>query len=644
MKRYLTYCRPGLCLLALLASNAEAGIVADLEHHYTFDDPGHLGFDSSGNLRHATPQYSPAWVDDAILGGVLHITGTARLESLSIQPPGGVFTIGFWALRTPDHGSANDGLFSMHDGTSSNRNIGGWVNASDYIWGRVRDLTADRSLPANVRAQMPGDNLWTHLVFVGDGSTYQVIQDGARVGNQVPYTGIQLRDITTLWIGRQGSESWRGYIDDFRVYSRALSDVDISQLIYSIHEKPAGKVDFGSTSNTGDGPVGTVPGFAAFKADEGGANPPRIRGYYASFAADTTAQVTVSGYTQFRDWAAVDGGPHAGLSPILSDSVLRDSPGTMELKLGSLRFGVYEMTTYHHSTEFDGATFDIRLADSVGIDQAIATGLRVSTGTAPDDVTTSTFRFITTGDTVAIRFPTADADSDAHFAVNAFDLNLVHTLYRRETVLAVDFNNRGNSEATNPGVTQAGFSEFLLPGATGGKRSYGDIDVTVSPATGTSLDDRWRSTPTDTGTFTHQELLRDFIIGGSNPAGVGDGLDVLVEGLESDGLYEVTLWSFDTGSTTDRYSNWYANDVLVQEYHFNGSTHPTTDGDYSFSFLAFADATGNLLIEGRRLDTGGLFVFLNALQLTLVVPEPGSWLLVLSAIGWGLLVRRRGKE
>lgn len=635
MKRYVTYCLPCLWIAALLGT-AQAGIVADLEYHYTFDDPNDLGFDSSGHDRHATGHNSPGWVDDPTLGGVLHISGTARLEAEAAKPADGVFTIAFWALRTPDHSTGNDGLFLFHEGNPTTiKTIGGWVNDDDQIWGRIVAPGA-RGLSANDRVRMPGDELWTHLVFHGDGTTYQVIQDGARVGNHVSYTGTQLADITTLWIGRQGSESWRGYLDDFRVYSRALSDVDISQLIYSIHEQPAVKVDFGNTNNTGGGPVGTVPGFAAFKATEGGGNPAHTRSYYAPFAVDETAQVTVGGYTHFRDSAAVNDGPHTGFSPILSDGVVRDSPGTMEMKLDDLRFGIYEITTYHHSTEFAGASFDIRLGDSFGIDRGIAAGLQVSSGTAPAEITSSTFQFVTTGDSVAVRFPTTDADSDTHFALNAFDLNLVHTLYRTETVLALDVNRR-NSPA---GVTQDGFSEFLLPAAAGGTRSYGDIDVTISSPTDGNLSDRLRTTPENTGAFTQQELLRDFIFdGGTN---IDDGMDILIEGLEAEGLYEVTLWSFDTGSTGNRDSLWYANDVLVQEYRFNGSSHPTTNDDYTFSFLAFADMTGDLLISGRRAEAGSPpVVFLNALQLTLVVPEPGSWLLLLSALACGLLVRRR---
>ncbi len=637
MYRFSLCMTVGAVLLAVTAS--PAGIVANLEHHYTFDDPGNLGFDSSGNNRHATPVGSPAWVDDPILGGVVHIPSTARLEALTVQPPDGAFTISMWALRTPDHSGGNDGLFTVHDGDINNKNVAGWVNSSDQIWGRVRDSGGDKGLPANSRARMPGDNLWTHLVFHGDGSTYQVIQDGARVGNAVAYDGASLQSLATLWIGRQGGESWRGYLDDFRVYSRALSDVDISQLIYSIHETPAVKVDFGNSTNNGGGPVGTVPGFVAFKAAEGGSNPPQTRSYYAPFAVGDTARVTVSGYTHFRDYAAVTGGPHADLGPILSDSVLRNSSGTLQLALDDLKPGVYEITTWHHSTQFAGANFDIRLADSFGVNQAIATGLQVSSGAAPADVTTSTFRFSTMGDSVAIRFPTGNAASNTHFALNAFDLNQVHTLYRTDTVLAVDFNHRGTPEASNPGVTQAGFSEFLLPGSAGGTRTFGDLSVTVTSPTGQVIDDRRRGLPTNAGDFTQQELLRDFIFG--NGTSSADGLDVLVAGLEPEGLYEVTLWAFDRESGGGRSSDWYANDVLVQEYFFNRDNLPTTNDDYAFSFLAHADAMGELLLAGRAAGGNNPNVFLNAMQLTMVVPEPGTLLLLALGLPVVLLRRRR---
>lgn len=634
-----------LWLSAMSTLGVRADIVAGLEQHYRFDDPGSLGLDSSANARHATliDSASLVWMEDTILGGVVQVGGGGALQASTAQPPDGVFTIALWASRSSNHTLGNDGLFTMHDGDSANKNIGGWVNGLDQVWGRVRDTTGDKGLSPNNRVRMPGDGLWTHLVFIGDGTTYQVIQDGANVGNKVTYDGTALRDVATLWIGRQGSESWRGCLDDFRVYGRALSDVDISELVFSIQAEPAVKIDFGSSANSGGGHVGTIPGFVAFRATEGGASPPQTRNYYAPFGVNDVAKLTISGYTLFRDSAAIDNGPYQDLSPILADGVLRDSPGTMALTLENLHFGVYELTTYHHATEYAGASFDIRLQDSVGIDQEVSSGLQVTSGTGPPDVTASTFHFVTTGAPVTVGFSTVDADADTHFSLNAFDLRLVNTLYRRETVLAVDFNHRGTPESTNPGVTQAGFGEFLLPAATGGTVTYGDVDVTLTSPTDKVLNDRHRATPTDSGAFTQQELLRDFVFDSGTTT--DDGLDILVGGLEADGLYEVTLWSFDTGSTGSRTSVWYANGILVEEHSFNGSTLPTANDDYAFSFLAYASAAGDLLITGRRAEAGASpVVFINALQLTLVVPEPSIILLSFATLMSLLLARWRQKH
>ncbi len=626
------------CLSVFVSCDVQADIVLNLEQHYTFDDRNNLGFDSTANARHAVliDSASLAWIEDPVLGGVVRLGGAATMEATTVQPTGGKFTIALWALRSSSHTSGNDGLFTMHDGNSANKNIGGWVNGSDQVWGRVRD-TGDKSPSPNNRVRMPGDGLWTHLVFIGDGTTYEVVQDGARVGNAVAYSGVNLRDITTLWIGRQGTESWRGCLDDFRVYSRALSDVDISELVFSVQAEPAVKVDFGSSANSGGGPVGTVPGFVAFKAAEGGANLAQTRSYYAPFAVGDVAEVTISGYTHFRDSAAIDSGEYAESSLLLSDAILRDSPGTMELTLDNLRFGVYELTTHHHSTEYAGASFDIQLQDSIGIDQTVASGLLVTSGTAPTEVTTSTVRFVTTGDSVDVRFATADADTSTRFSLNAFDLKLVNTLYRRETVLAIDFNDRSATEASTPGVTQAGFDEFLLASGAGGVGTYGDIDVTLS-SVGASLDDRRRTTPTNGGDFTQQELLRDFVF--SVGTTTDTGLDILVEGLEPEAIYEVTVWAFDTLSTGDRNALWYANGVLAEDYSFNGSTLPTANDDYAFSFLAYANAAGDLLITGRRAESGTPpVVFINALRLTLVVPEPSTILLSFATL-MSLLLRR----
>lgn len=169
-------------------------------------------------------------------------------------------------------------------------------------------------------------------------------------------------------------------------------------------------------------------------------------------------------------------------------------------------------------------------------------------------------------------------------------------------ILAVDFDERG----TNP-VTQAGFNSFVIDSNVSASaiqtnpttRIYSGIQLTLSNTAPFGYDDRLRSTPVDSGSFTTAGLLRDHIMS-REMTGAG-GLDLTFTGLLPSQAYEVTVWSFDTGSTGARVSNWYANGSLVKSnYTFDGSVLPSSDDDYQFTFNAGSTTGGVLVVSGRR--------------------------------------------
>jgi len=401
-------------------------------------------------------------------------------------------------------------------------------------------------------------------------------------------------------------------------------------------------VDFGSSADEGGGPGGTQPGFAAFEGTENNGTAPEVRSFANSLGVGGTVDVTVSGYTHFRDYAGLAGvSPFFGQNNLLSDMVLRNSNGTMAVTVEDLEPGIYNIKTYHHSTQFGGGTIDLRLSDSAGLDQVVANNVPVTDTTNPASISTQAFQFITTGGAVDVKL-LGGADQE-HSSLNGFELQQRFPV-EMLPVLAIDFNDRG---ATGPSNTQAGFDELVLTDSSGAAGSFGAIDVTLTHSDGGTLDDRRRTQPTNGGGFTQQELLRDFVF--ADGTGAADGLDVLVEGLDSSGIYEVTVWSFDDGSTssTPRTSDWSVNGVLFEDnYGFSGSVDPTSNEDYSFStLLVRPNAAGELLISGRAVGGGNPNVFLNALQVARlsVIPEPTTLLIwwLLAGLGMGLRWRRR---
>jgi hypothetical protein len=417
----------------------------------------------------------------------------------------------------------------------------------------------------------------------------------------------------------------------------------VALLVGTSQLEAALSVDFGSTS--GAGPL--QPGYVAFDDTEGGGNPPKVRSYASPLGVGGSVGVKVRGFTHFRDYAAITGGPFVGQSDLLSDNVLRNADGTMRLTLDNLNPGTYQITTYHHSTQFGNGTLDIRLFDAAGLNQTVANAVPVTHGTSPASISTQTFQFVAGGSSVGIDF--LGGSGPQHNALDGFDLDLVAGALPvvKTEVLAVDFNDRA---AVGPGNTQSGFDEFVLAGGSGGSQSYGPIDVTLSPTGSSSLDDRRRGQPTNGGAFTEQELLRDFVFATGTAA--SNGLDVLIEGLQPNTRHEVTLWSFDDGSAAERISDWYVNGLLaVDNYAFDGNAvpagQPASNDVYSFSFLADTNVNGELLIGGRAAGGGDPRVFLNALRLSEVrpVPEPGTLLIwsLLAGLGIGVAWRRRKK-
>lgn len=202
-----------------------------------------------------------------------------------------------------------------------------------------------------------------------------------------------------------------------------------------------------------------------------------------------------------------------------------------------------------------------------------------------------------------------------------------------QPVLSIDFKRRNTDPATN---TQPGFNSFIISSNVNNAaiqtqattRVFGPISVTVSNEAPIGYDDRLRTLPTNTTTFTDGLLFRDFVFS-RDVNGLG-GLDVGFEGLTADQAYRVTIWSYDNSSGGFRSSDWFANSALVRSnYVFDGRVLPTNNAQYRFSFVAVASGAGQMVVQGRRkatsVDTANVAsfgVFLNALQLEPTVPSP----------------------
>ncbi len=194
------------------------------------------------------------------------------------------------------------------------------------------------------------------------------------------------------------------------------------------------------------------------------------------------------------------------------------------------------------------------------------------------------------------------------------------------TVLALDINERGENPAT---TTMPGFSAFVINSNVNNTilfaattRTYNGLTVTISNTPNFGYDDRLRPAPENSGDFTESLLLRDFIFS-RDDVGTG-GLDINITGLNPEGEYRFTIWSFDSGSPNTRVSHWFANFAPAYTYYnFSGGNLPTSNDQYRFSIDSLADGAGRVLLSGRRDLTSTTFgVFLNALRIEALIPLP----------------------
>lgn len=184
-----------------------------------------------------------------------------------------------------------------------------------------------------------------------------------------------------------------------------------------------------------------------------------------------------------------------------------------------------------------------------------------------------------------------------------------------ETVLQVDFNDDDMGE-TGAANSEAGFQVMTL---NNNPASLNGLTLTLSTLNSGVLDDRDRPTPTESlPHFSLNQIYDDFIFVDSTNHGAG--LRLQIEKLSINRDYQLTLWSFDSWSASNRVSQWSETasgitNVLAENYTFDGRISPVNDEAYSFTKAVRSSPSGQLTIEGTRTGGIGQGVFLNGLRL-----------------------------
>jgi hypothetical protein len=171
-----------------------------------------------------------------------------------------------------------------------------------------------------------------------------------------------------------------------------------------------------------------------------------------------------------------------------------------------------------------------------------------------------------------------------------------------QPVLAVDFQPTTGVAAPGYEIWDGGSAAGSS--ATPQSRTFGPYTVDLAPVGTGTLGFRVRATPVNTTGFTQSEIFRDFVFGAVTAG--QQGLSLTISGLTPSAEYHFKFYSVDTGSgARNRISDWYANNVqVVYRYAFLGaSTMSFLDDQYTFSFNATADSTGQIVIQGLPAET-----------------------------------------
>ena len=246
--------------------SAEApAVVSDLLVRLKLDETsGTTATDSSGNGIHGTLVNSPAFVA-GYLGNAVDLPGTAAQH---VALPAGFvssltdYTIACWVKIGAF--ATNSRIFDFGTSTTPGASTGAYMFLTPQYTGSGADTAKMRFAITNAgwnneqsftsSAALPL-GAWAHVALTRSGNTARLYLDGVLVGTHASMTlaPAALGSTTRNYLGRSqfsGDPHLTGALDDFRIYSRALTATEISAL-----GRPAAGAPLSLTAIPDDGQV-----------------------------------------------------------------------------------------------------------------------------------------------------------------------------------------------------------------------------------------------------------------------------------------------------------------------------------------------------------------------------------------------------
>jgi len=214
-----------------------APFVGGMVGWWTFEETGTTASDSSGFANNGTMYSSStvtdlhtssgckvgskcAYFDEAGLSG--DYVEVSYHSSLNVfAPPNTKWTVSLWAKPM----SGGPGTYTVLNGVNHRPRL--VVNTTQSA------LEGFVSSVFSVIAAAPNsitNNVWNHVAFLGGGTTNKIYVNGVEKAS-VSYKQID-QSFSSLRIGASGwaSENFWGYLDDVRIYNRALSAAEVKAI------------------------------------------------------------------------------------------------------------------------------------------------------------------------------------------------------------------------------------------------------------------------------------------------------------------------------------------------------------------------------------------------------------------------------
>jgi len=229
----------GMILIDDITLHAQAGEIitpmppdnSSLILHYTFDEgTGSSIGDSSGHGYTGTFESIPMWAT-GVSGSAISLDGIASYVNVPVAVWSSVsteFTVSFWAFGDAELGN-NWGFFA---GAGDQRIVSCHLPwGSDVIFDTTLGWNAERVFVGAAADELRGQ--WRHWTLVRNTVTGEkyAYMDGVLYGTALP-SADPIAGVEQFFIGagNGGGSPYKGMIDDFKIYNRALSSEEVLSL------------------------------------------------------------------------------------------------------------------------------------------------------------------------------------------------------------------------------------------------------------------------------------------------------------------------------------------------------------------------------------------------------------------------------